>query len=164
MYILDKKINKLVECEIRIATKEDLPLKKDGWSFNWKLALRSENSRIYILSTTNERKQIQGALQLKEFEGMVVMELLEVHPENRGSKNKKYDYVAGCLIAFACSQSFLNEGNYRGFLTFTSKTELIDMYRTKYGAVLTIGNRMYIDPDQGMTLMNEYLDDKIDQK
>ena len=162
MYILSKRTNKLVECEIRIAIKNELPLKKDGWSFNWNLAYRSKNSQIYILSTTSESQQVQGALQLIQYEGMVIMELLEVHPQNRGSRTKKYDYVAGCLISFACSQTLLNEGNYRGFLTFTSKTEMIDMYKTKYGAVQTIGNRMYIDPNQGMKLMNHYLDDKID--
>jgi hypothetical protein len=164
MYIRDKKTNELVECEIRVAKKNELPVKKDGWSFNWNLAFKSKNSQIYILSTTSEVQQVQGALQLVQYDGMVIMELLEVHPNNRGSRSKKYDYVARCLIAFACSETFLNEGNYRGFLTFTSKTELMNMYKTKYGAVQTIGNRMYIDPDQGMKLMNQYLDDKIDKK
>ena len=164
MHILDRKTNKLEEAEVRAAKSNELPLKKDGWSFNWKLAAKLENSQIYVLTTLSNRQQIQGALQLQTYEGMVVMELLEVHPENRGSKNKKYDYVAGCLIAFACSEAFLNEGNYHGFLTFRSKTELIEMYKNKYGASQTIGNRMYIDPDQGMKLMNQYLEDKIDLK
>ena len=164
MYILDKKTNKLVECEIRVANKNELPLKKDGWSFNWNLASKSKNSQIYLLTKAFDNQQIQGALQLVQYEGMVIMELLEIHPQNRGSSKKKYDFVAGCLIAFACSEAFLNEGNYHGFLTFTSKIELIEMYKRKYGAVQTIGNRMYIDPDQGMKLMNQYLDDKNDQK
>ena len=164
MYILDRKANKLEEAEVRMAKRAELPLKKDGWSFNWKIAAKLGNSQIYVLATLSNRQQIQGALQLHMYEGMVVMELLEVHPLNRGSKNKKYDHVAGCLIAFACSEAFLNEGNYHGFLTFRSKTELIEMYKNKYGATQTIGNRMYIDPDQGMKLMNQYLEDKIDLK
>lgn len=46
-----------------------------------------------------------------------------------------------------------------------SKSCIYDLnLRTKYGAVQTIGSRMYIDPDQGMILMNQYLEDKIDKK
>lgn len=162
MYILEKETNKLVECEIRIADYKNLPLKKDGWSFNWNFAAKRTDSEIFVLTANLDKQQIQGALQIIKYEGMVIMELLEVHPQNRGSKKKKYDHVAGCLIAFACSQTFLNQGNYRGFLTFISKTELIELYKSKYGAVQTIGNRMYIDPNQGMKLMNQYLEGKID--
>ena len=36
----------------------------------------------------------------------VYMAFVEVAPHNRGDE-KKYERVAGCLIAFACRQSFI---------------------------------------------------------
>jgi len=59
---------------------------------------------------------------------MLIMDVIEIAPHNFGSSNKKIDYVAGCLIAFACRESFKIEENYKGFLAFTSKTSLIECY------------------------------------
>jgi len=87
---------------------------------------------------------------------MLVMELIEVAPFNIGT-NKMYDNVAGCLIAYACRESLKLETAYKGYLTFVSKTELINLYKEKYFATQTIGNRMYIDPLSGENLINTYL-------
>ena len=68
--------------------------------------------------------------------------------------------MAGCLIAFACRQSFKLESNYKGFLTFESKTKLIDWYIEKYNAKIAIGQKIYIEPKDGQKLINEYLNRK----
>ena len=47
---------------------------------------------------------------------------------------KWYDFVAGVLIAFACSESFKIEGDYKGFLTFVAKTKLIKWYKKRFSA------------------------------
>ena len=88
------------------------------------------------------------------------MEALEVAPHNVGQKNKRYDHVAGCLIAFACRESFKIPGDYKGFLTFVSKTDLIRWYIEKYGAELALGQRMFIDWEQGEKLIEMYLNRK----
>lgn len=88
---------------------------------------------------------------------MVIMDVIEIAPHNIGSSNKKYNDVAGCLIAFACRESFKIEGNYKGFLTFTSKTNLIDWYKNTYGATQTLGQRMFIDDLAGLKLTEKYL-------
>ena len=87
---------------------------------------------------------------------MLIMDVLEVAPHNIGS-DKRYDYVAGSLIAYACRESFKLEGNYKGFLTFVSKTNLIDWYTKKYGAELALGQRMFIDWENGKKLIEKYL-------
>lgn len=88
---------------------------------------------------------------------MVFMDNVEVAPHNFG-KNKKYDFVAGCLISFACLESFeKGQNNYKGFLSFESKTELIPYYAKKYGAMLALGQRMFIDPEAGKVLIKKYL-------
>jgi hypothetical protein len=92
-----------------------------------------------------------------QFGEMVYMNNLEVAPQNYG-KNKKYDMVAGCLIAFACRFSLIYGKNaYAGFLAFDSKTQLIEYYCEKYGAKHAIGQRLYFDPETGKNLINIYL-------
>ncbi len=91
------------------------------------------------------------------YEEMLYMNNIEVAPHNLGSDGK-YDNVAGCLIAFGCLKSFeLGKNTYKGYLTFESKTELIPLYQDKYGATLAMGQRMFIDPDTGLGLIDKYL-------
>lgn len=98
---------------------------------------------------------------MKITEGMLIMDLIEIAPHNIGKKNKKYDYAAGCLIAFACREAFKLESNYKGFLTFESKTKLINWYRKKYYAKIAMGQKMYIEPEDGKNLIKEYLNRKL---
>ncbi len=157
IYILDKLNGKLVKSEIVPIQRNDIPLKKDGWNFNWKQLFNEGNGNIYILRTLNSPSQVEGALLLKYELGMLIMDALELAPYNIGQKDKRYDYVAGCLIAFACRESFKISGNYKGFLTFVSKTNLIEWYSKKYGAELALGQRMFIDWENGERLIEEYL-------
>lgn len=157
IYILDKINRKLVESEIVPIDIKSVPLKKDGWSFNWRQLSKDKIGQTFILRTLNSPDKIEGALQLKFEFDMLVMDVLELAPHNIGQKNKRYDYVAGCLIAFACRESFKIEGNYKGFLTFVSKTNLIEWYAKKYGAELALGQRMFIDWENGEKLIERYL-------
>jgi hypothetical protein len=157
VYILETKNKRLIEADIIIAERNNVPLKKDGWNFNWIQLLRETGSQTFVLKTIDGPHSIEGALHLKVENRMMIMDVIEIAPHNIGRKNKKYDYVAGCLIAFACRESFKIEGNYKGFLTFVSKSNLIEWYSYKYGAVLALGQRMFIDSEAGEKLINEYL-------
>ena len=160
MVVFEVKRRLLREAEIVKAVNVDLPLKKDGWSFNWRIAFKKANSEIYVLRLKQDKdKIVQGIIQLVFLNGMISMELIEVHPNNRG-KNKKFHFVAGCLIAFGCRESFKLDNDYEGYLTFESKTVLIDIYGEKYGATQTFRSKMYISPEQGIKLISKYLDHK----
>lgn len=156
VYILDKRSNRFIEAEIVVAERKNVPLKKDGWSFNWKQLVLEQNTQTFILKTIELPQSIEGALHLKIESGMLIMDAVEIAPHNIG-REKRYDYVAGCLIAFACRESFKLEGNYKGFLTFVSKTNLIKWYSEKYGATLALGQWMFIDSEAGEKLINKYL-------
>ena len=145
IYILDKINGELVKSEIVPMDRNTVPLKKDGWRFNWRGLSKVEDGQTYILRTLNSPNQIEGALCLRFVYNVLIMDVLELAPHNIGQKNKRYDYVAGCLIAFGCRESFKTEGNYKGFLTFVSKTNLIKWYAQKYRAELALGQRMFID-------------------
>lgn len=157
IYILDKINEELIESEIVPMDKKTIPLKKDGWNFNWRQLSREENALTYVLRTLNSPDQTEGALCLRYEHEMLIMDALELAPYNIGKKNKRYDYVAGCLIAFGCRESFKIESDYKGFLTFVSKTNLIKWYAEKYGAKLALGQRMFIDWETGERLIEKYL-------
>lgn len=160
MFVFEVKSGLLKEAEIVKASNKDLPLKKDGWNFNWRIAFKKANSEVYILRLKKgEDKTVQGVVQLTLLNGMMSMDLIEVHPNNRG-KDKRLDFVAGCLIAFGCRESFKLDNEYEGYLTFESKTVLIDIYKEKYGATQTFRNKMYISPEQGINLITKYLNHK----
>jgi len=157
MYILDNHIENLVEVEIIRGTTKEMPLKKDGWKFNWKSTIKKKDTETYVLRLKSNPSSIQGVLHLRKQEGMLIMDLVEIAPHNIGQKSKRYRYVAGCLIAFACRESFKLESNYKGFLTFESKTKLINWYNQNYYAQIAMGQKMYIEPSDGEKLIKEYL-------
>ena len=92
------------------------------------------------------------------------MAFVEVAPHNK-TVAKRYDYVAGCLIAFAFRQSIIQgKGNYKAWLTFDVMEEKVDdqiklmgMYSLKYGAVRVDETQMYIMDDAGDALIKKYL-------
>ncbi len=155
IYILDAINGELVKSEIVVPYAKTLSLKKDGRKFNWRQL--SKDGKIYVLRTVDSPENIEGALCLKIEHDMLIMDALELAPYNIGRTNKRYDYVAGCLIAFACRESFKIAGDYKGFLTFVSKTNLIKWYSEKYGAELALGQRMFIDWENGEKLIEKYL-------
>lgn len=163
MYILDNQTDTLVEAEIIKGTLQDMPLKKDGWDFNWRAEIKKTDKEVFVLRLLSDNS-IQGALSLRKEGDMLVMDLVEIAPHNKGQTNKKYKYAAGSLIAYACQETLKLEGNYYGYLVFISKTALIDLYRNKYYAQQTMGQNMFIDPIGGKKLIEEYLNRKGDEE
>ncbi|MFV8344019.1 hypothetical protein [Flavobacterium sp. XS2P39] len=92
------------------------------------------------------------------------MAFIEVAPHNKG-KNKEYENVAGCLIAFTCRLSFKKgKGDYLGYLAFDVMEEdkkdeikLMALYSTKYNAIKWGETGMIIPPEGGEKLINEFL-------
>ncbi len=160
MYLLDLKTNSLVEGSITKASAKAMPLKKEGWNFNWRTIIKKKDTETFSLILKSNPEVVQGVINLRIQEGMLVMDLVEIAPHNIGRTDKRYDYVAGCLIAFACRESFKLESTYKGFLTFESKTKLIDWYREKYHAKIAMGQKMYIEPNGGQLLIDVYLNRK----
>lgn len=81
------------------------------------------------------------------------MHLIESAPFNKG-KNKIYVGVAGNLVAFLCKESCYR--NYEGFVSFISKTRLIEHYENTLGAVHVGNHKMVIFPNEAKRLINKY--------
>ena len=104
--ILEKSTEIEKIAEIQLLEKKEIPLKKDGWNFNWRQLFKVEGSRIYKIALEETPNKIEGVLMLTLFnDEMLFMNNIEVAPHNLG-KGKKYNNVAGCLLAFACKESF----------------------------------------------------------
>ena len=120
---------------------------------------------LYKLITVDNPERLEGVLMLTLIdEEMLFMNNIEVSPGNYGSEGK-YKNVAGGLIAYACYKSFeLGKQHYLGYLTFDSKTKLIELYQNKYGATFAMGQKMFFDPQAGKALMRKYLSLNLEEE
>ena len=75
---------------------------------------------------------VQGITSLTVSTDNVFLHLIENAPFNKG-KEKLYEGVAGNLVAFACRLSFQRGSD--GFVSFHSKTNLIDHYVKSLNAI-----------------------------
>ncbi len=127
--------------------------KKNGWAFNWKAELEDNTREVYKLTITNNPNIIQGLLSFTIQPDHVYMDLLESAPFNRG-KNKLYEGIAGNLVAYACKVSF--QRGFDGYISFTSKTKLIDHYVKSLGAIHFGRQLMIINTIAANNLINKY--------
>ena len=119
--------------------------------------MKEKNAQTFALRIKGIEDNIEGAIQIRIENEMLIMDVIEIAPHNIGTKNKRFDFVAGCLISFACRESFKLASEYKGFLTFISKTSLIGWYSAKYKAEQALGQKMFIDTSNGLELIEEYL-------
>jgi len=83
----------------------------------------------------------------------VYMHLIESAPFNKG-RAKIYLGVHGNLVAYACRLSF--QKGFDGFVSFHSKTKLIDHYIKTLGAYHFGGHLMIIDMLPAKALIEKY--------
>jgi len=162
-FIIDRLTNSVVntisgdsfQTEISILSKSDLKtvLKKNGWNFNWRAEYNDLTKEVYKLTIVNNPNIIQGLISITVETDHIFMNLLESAPFNIG-KSKLYEGVAGNLVAYACKLSF--QKGFEGFVAFTAKTKLIEHYEKTLGAYHLINQRMIIDTNSSMKLVNKY--------
>lgn len=145
--------------------KISLPSMTDGWRFNFRKHSKGNGFETYVLVCEEIPDIIEGCL-IFEMKKKVepYMAFIEVAPHNKG-KNKEYEKVAGCLIAFACRLSFKKgKGDYLGYLAFdvmeedkADEIKLMALYSTKYSALRYGEATMIIPPVGGQKLIKEFL-------
>lgn len=166
-YLLDFKIDKLTDSilnrisgdsfrtEISLVTKSDLKIvtKSKGWLFDWKYEFNQIDREVYKLTILDNPDIVQGLMSLAVKSDHVYMYLLESAQFNIG-RNKIYEGIPGNLVAFACKLSFQRGGE--GFVSFESKTKLIDHYVNSLGAFHFGGQLMVIDTICAKRLVDKY--------
>ena len=141
--------------EISIVTVADLKniSKKQKWLFDWKFEYKQPEREVYKLTIVNNQQIIQGLISIEIKSDHVYMHLLESAPFNKG-KTKVYAGVPGNLVAFACKLSF--QRGHEGNVSFHSKTELVQHYIDRIGAI-HVGKRiMIIDTVAALKLIDKY--------
>ena len=166
-HLLDFHVDKLTNSIENVITKDSfktdiLPLspkdlktvtKKNGWRFNWSDEFKDPDRTVYKLVIVNNVDIVQGLISLTPTHDNVFMHLIETAPFNFG-KNKMYEGVPGNLVAFACRQSFFR--GTEGYVSFRSKTQLIEHYTETLGANHYGGNLMIINTDAALKLIEKY--------
>ena len=154
-----------VDAKIIQASGLILPSITDGWRFNFKKHSKKTGFQTYVLVTEEMPEIIEGCLifQLKE-SVEPYLAYIEIAPNNKG-KAKKYDNVAGCLIAFASRLSFIfGVEHFKGWLAFDvleeskeDEVKLMPVYCQKYGALKWGETTMVISPEIGEKLIAKFL-------
>lgn len=153
MKLLHHSSGQLLEAVIELVEDEDWEIisKSGEFEFNWTL---EKKYMVHKIRLTLE-KEILGLVSIEDIpkELRLHIRLIENGISNRG-KNKTYDFVAGCLIAFTCNLAF--EKDYEGFVSLQPKTLLINHYKEKYG-FNDMGMMLYIQLHQSEKLVKKFL-------
>lgn len=166
-YHLDIEIDKLTNSILNTISGDSFPTdvypvskadlvkvtKKNGWLFSWSSELKQPDRQVYKLTVRGNIDVIQGLASVSDYNDHFYLHLVESAPFNLG-KNKLYEGVPGSLFAFTCKMSF--DKGYQGFVSFTSKTKLIDHYTKSLGAIHVGGHKMVIFPEESDKLIKRY--------
>lgn len=165
--ILKVSTNELVGANILEGKRVKLPSLQDGWRFNFeKLSKTLKNVETYVLVTDETPQIIEGCLIFQLIDKKIpYLAYLEIAPHNKASP-KRYDYIAGCLIAFAFKLAVQKgKGDYQAQLLFDVMEEkeenfnkLIELYRRRYGALFMGGTTLAIIDEAGYNLISKYLE------
>ncbi len=140
--------------DILALTRSDvLGIKTNDWLFNWKEEAKDKTKIVFKLVIIDNPDIIQGLISLEDKGDHVFMHLIESNKFNRGQR-KVYLGVPGNLVAFACKLSI--EKGYEGFVSFESKTRLIEHYQQTLGAHILFNNIMAIDSIGAKKLVMNY--------
>lgn len=164
--ILEVKSGALTNAEIRIGKDREMPSIHQNWIFNFDKHVKKPNSTGFVLVAEGTPNIIEGCLIFEMKNKQIpYMAYVEASPHNKGEE-RKYDYVAGCLIAFAFKQSLIKgQGDYKGMLFFdvqernpVDQKRLMALYSSKYYAKGLDETTMSIMDEDGQKLINEYLE------
>lgn len=130
-------IEPMIATDFNIIKKSRESFDKFNWSKYrqkevYKLRLQDDDNILGLMCLIDHTDNATDAIEI---------ELLEVSSQNIGQE-KRFDFIGGCLIAFACRESF--KRGHGGCVFLIPKTTLLEHYPTKYGFVhvpITAPNR-----------------------
>ena len=156
MRLKNNKTGKFLKAKVsELKPSDQKKIKKSKqYTFDWNLE-KKQKYDLYKIYLVDEDDQILGLLSLKDIkeELRVHINLIEISAKNVG-KDKEYDRIAGCLIAFAAQLSF--DKSYDGFVSLVPKTKLIDHYCKTYGFE-QFGRQLGLGYEASINLIKNYL-------
>ncbi len=165
--ILKTSTAERVSALIKKGMISEMPSIQQGWRFNFDKELRKLSGATGYLLVTEETPDIVEGCMIFMLNKKVIpyMAYLEIAPHNKNDK-RRYDHVAGCLIAFAYQQSILyGKDHFSGMLFFdvmeenkADEIKLMSLYSSKYYAKRWDVPTMVIMDEDGEALIRDYLD------
>ena len=154
MEVLEVKSGLRKPVVVRAVEEKDFKLlTKRRYSFRWK-ALKGV-AEIYKLQIEKQEDilGVMGLVDVQE-EQRIEIRLLANAKENKG-RDKVYDRVAGCLIAFACNRA---SEKYQGeaCVSLVPKTNLVKHYMHKYHMVHK-GRQLCLEKEALYYIIKKYL-------
>ncbi|MFA7380465.1 MAG: hypothetical protein WC150_08395 [Bacteroidia bacterium] len=160
---IDKLTNSIVNLisgdsfptDVHPVSKADLKnvVKTNKWLFNWADEFKLADREVFKLTIRNNPEIIQGLVSISDNGDHFYLHLIESAPFNLG-RHKLYEGVPGNLFAFTCKVSW--DKGYQGFISFTSKTKLIEHYEKTIGATHIGGHKMVVFPNEAIKLIRKY--------
>ncbi|MHA4806980.1 hypothetical protein ACX0G9_02675 [Flavitalea flava] len=143
---LTASISPLEDKDFKLITKK-------RHSFDWK---KERGVADLFKLTLPGESEILGLLALIDFprEFRIQIQLLSVSRENLG-RSKKYEGIAGCLIAFA-GRIAVSKYFEQACISLLPKTELRSHYKSKYG-MLDGGPQLFLEGARLQTIIKNYL-------
>ncbi len=157
MYLIHKETDKRVDVQVETLQEKDFKIIKASkqFEFNWNEEKQYQCFKLIIKGSD----QIMGLMSIKEFrsELWLKINILESSKENVGG-DKKYDRIAGCLIAYACKLAFIK--GYSGLVALEPKTQLFKHYINKYSMKST-GKYLYLELRDSENVIRKYMEDHL---
>jgi hypothetical protein len=135
----------------RLST-EEIALLDDSkrFDFEWKRQLQFEIYGLFL----KYPGQVIGLVSLECQPKNLAIEIkLIANAREYIGSNKRYERIAGCLIAFVCKKSF--DLKFDGYVYLKPKTSIIRHYRQKYG-FSDAGNCLFSDTYNSGKLIDQY--------
>jgi hypothetical protein len=154
VFIENSKTGEKLKAGVIPCTIEELrQLDGNRFEFDWLTESSFMVFRLEILSSN----EILGlmSIDLIPVELRLEIRLLELSKENVG-RQRRFENVAGILIASACKISF--KMGFFGFVSLIPKTRLITHYQPRYGFE-QYGRHLAVDMEKSQLLIKKYLED-----
>lgn len=150
MYVSDLLEKRKVQVRITKTSTSDLS-QNSNFVFDWS---KEKGYNVFKLETKTSN-ELLGLLSYKivSEELRIEIRLIEINKANVG-KHKRYERIAGILLAHACKRAF--DLGFYGFVSLIPKTKLQEHYQQKYG-FRKFGRHLAIQLKESESIMNKYL-------
>jgi hypothetical protein len=167
--IISVATNGEVKAIIKPGKAAQLPSMHDNWRFNFDKQIKKlTNATAYVLVTDAAPDIVEGCMIFQMVDKIRPnMAFVEIAPHNKVDE-RRYDRVAGCLIAYAFMRTLIEgKGDYNGILFLDvleereeDQQKLMSLYARKYNAKIYRGTRMVIADNDGHELIKRYFESK----
>lgn len=154
MRLIHKETGRQHQAIIELVENDDWKVIDRSKQFGFKWIKEKQNS-VYKIRLELE-EEVLGLISIEDIpkELRIHICLIEVNGLDLG-RTKRYDHIAGCLLAFMCRLAF--KKGYEGYVSLYSKTELSEYYQHKYG-FKKFGNNLYTELANSERLIQKYIE------